>query len=124
MICNPSRSTGRPAAHAWIPACAALLLASCELDTNQQQTATADPNPDASLVAKAKQWPTWGCEASTFPWSYGSQETCLVIKGEATVTMDDGTVVELKPGTLATFPAGSSCTWDVKQAIEKHYSFD
>jgi uncharacterized cupin superfamily protein len=47
-----------------------------------------------------------------------------VIKGEATVTMDDGTVVELKPGTLATFPAGSSCTWDVKQAIEKHYSFD
>ncbi|MEC8652825.1 MAG: hypothetical protein VXY92_09715 [Planctomycetota bacterium] len=45
MTCNPSRSTGRPAAHAWIPACAALLLASCELDTNQQQTATADPNP-------------------------------------------------------------------------------
>lgn len=84
----------------------------------------ADPNPDASIVAKAKQWPTWGCEASTFPWSYGSQETCLVIKGEATVTMDDGTVVELKPGTLATFPAGSSCTWDVTQAIEKHYSFD
>ena len=47
-----------------------------------------------------------------------------MIKGEATGTMDAGTVVELKPGTLATFPAGSSCTWDVKQAIEKHYSFD
>jgi len=92
--------------------------------TVARASATADPNPDASIVAKAKQWPTWGCEASTFPWSYGSQETCLVIKGEATVTMDDGTVVELKPGTLATFPAGSSCTWDVTQAIEKHYSFD
>jgi uncharacterized cupin superfamily protein len=91
--------------------------------TVARASATADPNPDASIVAKAKQWPTWGCEASTFPWSYGSQETCLVIKGEATVTMDDGTVVELKPGTLATFPAGSSCVWDVTQALTKHYSF-
>ena len=91
--------------------------------TVARASATADPDPDASLMAKAKQWPTWGCDASVFPWSYGSQETCLVIKGEAIVTMDDGTVIELKPGTLATFPAGSSCTWDVKQALEKHYSF-
>ena len=74
-------------------------------------------------MAKAKQWPTWGCDASSFPWSYGSQETCLVIEGEALVTMDDGTVVELRPGTLATFPAGSSCVWDVTQALTKHYSF-
>ena len=51
MTCNPSRSTERPAAQAWIPACAALLLASCELDTNQQ-TATVDPNagPTAPTV--------------------------------------------------------------------------
>ena len=47
----------------------------------------------------------------------------LVIEGEALVTMDDGTVVELRPGTLATFPAGSSCVWDVTQALTKHYSF-
>ncbi len=46
-----------------------------------------------------------------------------MIEGEALVTMDDGTVVELKPGTLATFPAGSSCVWDVTQALTKHYSF-
>lgn len=88
--------------------------------TAARASATADPHPDASLVAKAKQW---GCDASSSPWSYGSQETCLVIEGEALVTMDDGTVVELKPGTLATFPAGSSCVWDVTQALTKHYSF-
>lgn len=86
-------------------------------------SASANPSPSEAEVTRAKRWPTWGCEASTFPWSYGSTETCLVIQGEATVTMDDGTVVELRPGTLATFPSGSSCTWEVKKAIRKHYSF-
>lgn len=91
--------------------------------TVARASASANPSPSEADIARAKRWPTWGCEASTFPWSYGSTETCLVIQGEATVTMDDGTVVELRPGTLATFPAGSSCTWDVKKAIRKHYSF-
>jgi len=91
--------------------------------TVARASASANPSPSDADVERAKRWPTWGCEASTFPWSYGSTETCLVIQGEATVTMDDGTVVELRPGTLATFPAGSSCTWDVKTAIRKHYSF-
>jgi uncharacterized cupin superfamily protein len=31
--------------------------------------------------------------------------------------------VEVQAGDLATFPAGMSCTWDVKEAISKHYNF-
>ena len=86
-------------------------------------SASSNENPSADAVATAKTWPTWGCEPSVFPWSYGAGEICLVIEGEATVVMDDGTVVLLKPGTIATFPKGSSCTWEVKAAIKKHYSF-
>jgi len=26
-------------------------------------------------------------------------------------------------GDLVTFPAGLSCTWDVKKALRKHYQF-
>tara|TARA_B110000977_G_scaffold186460_1_gene252458 strand:+ start:12640 stop:12915 length:276 start_codon:yes stop_codon:yes gene_type:complete len=87
-------------------------------------SATYNESPSEDAIAKAKTWPTWGCEPSTFPWSYGSGETCLIIEGQATVVMDDKTVVELKPGTLATFPAGSSCTWEVKTPLKKHYNFD
>lgn len=34
-----------------------------------------------------------------------------------------GEPVEIKQGDMATFPAGMSCVWDVKEAINKHYNF-
>ncbi|WIA15164.1 hypothetical protein OEZ85_001849 [Tetradesmus obliquus] len=69
------------------------------------------------------RWPTWGCGASTFPWSYAENETCYVLQGRVLVTPDGGEAVEIKAGDMATFPAGMSCTWDVKEAINKHYNF-
>jgi uncharacterized cupin superfamily protein len=40
-------------------------------------------NPDVKLLAElgVKSWPTWGCDASKFPWSYDSTETCYILKG-------------------------------------------
>uniref|UniRef100_A0A383W9H6 (S)-ureidoglycine aminohydrolase cupin domain-containing protein n=1 Tax=Tetradesmus obliquus TaxID=3088 RepID=A0A383W9H6_TETOB len=69
------------------------------------------------------RWPTWGCGASKFPWSYAENETCYVLQGRVLVTPDGGEAVEIKAGDMATFPAGMSCTWDVKEAINKHYNF-
>ncbi len=31
--------------------------------------------------------------------------------------------MQIEAGDMATFPAGMSCTWDVKAPIEKHYNF-
>ena len=33
--------------------------------------------PSESEREKAKNWPTWEKEASTFPWEYDQKETCL-----------------------------------------------
>lgn len=47
--------------------------------------------------------------------------TCMLprrfmLKGRVVVTPDDGgEPVEVKAGDLVTFPAGMSCTWDVKE---------
>ncbi len=72
-----------------------------------------------------RQWPTWGCGVSTFPWSYDSPETSLLIAGAVTVTPDGGgEPVTLGPGDIATFPAGLSCTWAVTAPLRKHYRFD
>ena len=69
-------------------------------------------------------WPTWGCEKSKFPWSYDEKETCYLLAGSVTVTPDgesDG--VKIQQGDMVIFPKGMSCTWDVHEAISKHYMF-
>ncbi len=72
-----------------------------------------------------RSWPTWSCGVSTFPWSYGDTETSLLVEGEVTVTptQPPGPAVTLRPGDVATFPAGLACTWAVTKALRKHYNF-
>lgn len=69
-------------------------------------------------------WPIWTKEASTFPWTYDAAETCYFLDGEVVVTPDGGTPVTMGRGDLVTFPAGMSCTWEIRQAVRKHYKFD
>jgi len=70
-------------------------------------------------------WPVWGCEASTFPWTYGSTEQCYILKGKVIVTPDENPeeAVTLEEGDFAEMPQGLSCTWDVLEDISKNYKF-
>ena len=69
-------------------------------------------------------WPIWAKEVSRFPWRYDSSETCYLLEGEIIVTPDGGEPVRAGKGDLVTFPAGLSCTWDIRQPVKKHYAFD
>lgn len=85
---------------------------------------TVNSSPSDEEIAACKKWGTWGCEASKFPWTYGSSETCYLLEGEVVVTPESGgQPVSIKAGDIATFPAGMSCTWDVKVAVNKHFNF-
>jgi uncharacterized cupin superfamily protein len=68
-------------------------------------------------------WPIWEKGVSVFPWTYDDRETCYVLEGEVVVTPDGGAPVTVRVGDYVTFPAGMSCTWEVKVPIRKHYSF-
>jgi uncharacterized cupin superfamily protein len=68
-------------------------------------------------------WPIWEKEVSTFPWTYDECETCYLLAGEVVVTPDGGDPWEIKQGDLVTFAAGLSCTWEIRQAVRKHYRF-
>lgn len=81
------------------------------------------PDPDRLRELGVEDWPTWECGVSRFPWTYNEQETCYVLAGEVVVTPDGGAPVIVKAGDLAVFPAGMSCTWDVRTPIRKHYRF-
>ena len=68
-------------------------------------------------------WPTWSKGVSRFPWTYDCPETCYLLAGEVIVTPDGGAAVRIGRGDLVTFPAGLSCTWDVRAPLRKHYRF-
>jgi len=71
-----------------------------------------------------QNWPVWGCEASTFPWTYGSTEQCYILKGRVIVTPDGASEgVTLEAGDFAEMEKGLSCTWDVTEDISKCYKF-
>lgn len=66
-------------------------------------------------------WPIWEKEASVFPWTYDVEETCYFLKGEVVVTPEGGEPVEMGTGDLVTFPAGMSCTWEIRKEVKKYY---
>lgn len=68
-------------------------------------------------------WPVWSKEVSTFDWKYDQTEVCYILEGECVVTPKDGEPVSIEEGDYVIFPAGMSCTWEVKSPIRKHYNF-
>lgn len=69
-------------------------------------------------------WPIWEKEVSRFDWSYDSQEQCYFLEGKVTVSTKDGQSVSFGKGDFVTFPKGLACTWDIKEAVKKHYRFE
>ena len=62
--------------------------------------------------------------ASKFPWTYDSAESCYLLEGQVTVTPTDGRkAATFGKGDFVTFPSGMSCTWDVTEAVQKHFMF-
>ncbi len=74
-------------------------------------------------VMGVMQWALWCKEASAFPWHYDCEETCYFIAGRVTVTPEGGEAVTMGQGDLVTFPEGMHCTWEIHEAVEKHYRF-
>jgi len=72
-----------------------------------------------------QNWPVWGCEQSTFPWTYGQTEQCYILKGKVTVIPDENPeeAVTLEAGDFAEMQKGLSCTWDVLENVSKNFKF-
>ncbi|KAL7581586.1 hypothetical protein ACA910_022144 [Epithemia clementina (nom. ined.)] len=82
--------------------------------------------PDQEFLEKKGvfKWGTWGCDAGSFPWTYGENESAYLLAGKVTVTPTDGRKpATFRKGDFVTFPAGMSCTWDVEEAVHKHFKF-
>jgi hypothetical protein len=78
--------------------------------------------PSNEEISKAKDWPIWTCEPSTFDWHHDETETCYIIKGEA-IVKSKNQEVSFGHGDLVIFPKDLDCTWTVNKTIKKNYSF-
>ena len=68
-------------------------------------------------------WSIWEKEVSEFPWTYTDSETCYFLEGDVVVTPEGEEPVEIGKGDLVTFPAGMSCTWQIRKDVRKYYKF-
>ena len=83
-------------------------------------------NPDQQRLDElgVSSWGIWTKEESEFPWTYDAEETCYFLEGDVVVTTESGDTFEMGKGDLVTFPKGMSCTWLIRQAVKKHYTFN
>ena len=84
---------------------------------------TRRPSDEQLAANGVESWPIWTKEESAFPWTYDSSETCYFLEGDVVVTPEGGEPVRVGAGDLVTFPAGMSCTWEVRVPVRKHYKF-
>ena len=47
-----------------------------------------------------------------------------MLEGEVIVTPENEEPVQVNKGDLVVFPAGMTCTWDIRRSVKKHYRFD
>jgi uncharacterized cupin superfamily protein len=82
-------------------------------------------HPDEKRLSSlgVTSWGVWTKEVSEFPWTYDEPETCYFLEGEVIVKPAGGAPVRIGKGDLVTFPAGLSCTWEVRRPVRKHYRF-
>jgi uncharacterized protein len=63
----------------------------------------------------------WSCSPGTWRCEVKSDEFCHFLEGNSVYTHDDGEVIEIKPDTLAFFPAGWRGICEVRETVRKVY---
>ncbi|KAH9627446.1 hypothetical protein KSS87_006137 [Heliosperma pusillum] len=66
----------------------------------------------------------WSGQPGKMPWTFEGEETMYLLEGKVKVSVDghEGSF-EIGAGDLAVFPKGMKITWDVLEAVNKHYYF-
>jgi ethanolamine utilization protein EutQ (cupin superfamily) len=54
-------------------------------------------------------------------WTIPERETVLVLEGEARIEITDGPTLHLKPGDIASLPAGSETTWHLTTPFKEFW---
>ncbi|KAL1356150.1 hypothetical protein HN51_008134 [Arachis hypogaea] len=84
-----------------------------------------EKNPPQSKLTElgVTTWKTWEGGPMKIPWSFETEETMYLLKGKVKVIVEgSGGSFEIGGGDLVVFPKGMNITWEVIEAVRKHYS--
>jgi len=94
------------------------VLKATTLTGQMEQVDVVWESEDGKLV-----YGVWECEPGTFTsFRDGYHETATIVAGSATITAEDGTVIEAKPGTMLSTPEGWKGTWVCHERIRKVFN--
>ncbi|MEU6440364.1 cupin domain-containing protein [Streptomyces sp. NPDC047046] len=66
----------------------------------------------------------WQAEPGSFSWDFPRNETLVVLRGRARVTVTGGPVLTLGPGDVAAFKVGDRTVWEVTETLRKVFVVD
>ncbi|MED6220059.1 hypothetical protein PIB30_041373 [Stylosanthes scabra] len=84
-----------------------------------------EKNPPQSKLTElgVTTWKTWEGGPMKIPWSFETEETMYLLKGKVKVTVEGSAgSFEIGGGDLVVFPKGMNISWEVIEAVKKHYS--
>jgi uncharacterized cupin superfamily protein len=61
----------------------------------------------------------WDCTAGSFWWTFGDDETVVILEGEVRVTTEQGQSRTLGHGDIAYFAGGTRAIWEVDSYVRK-----
>jgi len=79
----------------------------------------ARAGPHSASIDGTTSTAVWDCTAGRFHWSYGWEETVIILEGQVRVTSQDGSVRLLKAGDIAFFAAGTPAFWEIETHVRK-----
>ncbi|XP_021748111.1 uncharacterized protein LOC110713967 [Chenopodium quinoa] len=83
-----------------------------------------DKNPPQSKLdeLQVNTWSKWSGQPMKIPWTFEAEETMYLLEGKVKVSVDgqEGSF-EIGGGDLVVFPNGMKITWEVLEAVTKHY---
>ncbi len=68
---------------------------------------------DGERPYEAGLWRVTGALPAPFAYDFGENETIHVLEGAVVIEVDAGPVLELGPGDIASFAAGSRAVWRI-----------
>jgi len=60
-------------------------------------------------------------QPSTFRYTFAGDESFHVIEGDLDISVDDGGMVTLRPGDIASFPKGARSPWTIRRPLRKFF---
>ena len=80
-----------------------------------------DPSPMKLEVLNVDDWPLVREPPGTSDRSYLHTETSYIVEGTGQIEVSGGETVRISEGDLVTVMPHTQCTWNITEAIERHY---